>query len=485
MPSSPALSPPRALRDALTRLAGGPRRARVIALLAAVLGLQTADTSTIGAIAPELQRALGISYAQLGLLTSVPLAVAAVATVPVGILADRTCRTRLLAVVIALAAAALVAAGASASYVMLLIVRVALGAAMAAAWPLVASLTGDLFAPAERGRIYGLILSGELVGAGLGYLVSGTAAGLLSWRFAFWILAVPTLALAALVRRRLPEPARGGRDRFPSQGGDGDEGDHELAQEVIVHEGVEPDPDLVLRRDPQRMALWRAVRYVLRLRTNVVLIGASSLAYFFLAGQQVFALVYVRERFDLAQAPATLLLMGIASGALIGVLVGGRIADAGLRRGRATARLDVGGWSYLASAALFLGGLLVPSLPVAVGLFFVAAGALTAANPPLDAARLDVMHSRLWGRAESVRNLLRTAAQALAPVLLGLVADALGGAPAGRTPTGRPQPSVLGLEVAFGVMVVALAVGGLFVLRARRHYPRDVATSAASERATA
>jgi len=51
---------------------------------------------------------------------------------------------------------------------MLLLTRLALGAVVATATPVVASLTRDLFPPGERGHIYGYILTGELAGAGLG-----------------------------------------------------------------------------------------------------------------------------------------------------------------------------------------------------------------------------------------------------------------------------------------------------------------------------
>jgi MFS family permease len=74
----------------------------------------------------------------------------------------------------------------------------------------VASLTDDLFPGAERGRIFGYILSGELIGAAFGFLVSGDVAAVLSWRYSFWVLAVPGVALAVAISRLLPEPARGG-----------------------------------------------------------------------------------------------------------------------------------------------------------------------------------------------------------------------------------------------------------------------------------
>ena len=78
----------------------------------------------------------------------------------------------------------------------------------AAAGPLVASLVGDYFPAAERGRIYGFILAGELLGAGFGFAVTGDIATL-SWRAAFVVLAVPALVLAWFVLQ-LPEPPRGG-----------------------------------------------------------------------------------------------------------------------------------------------------------------------------------------------------------------------------------------------------------------------------------
>src|SRR5690349_24925196 len=75
---------------------GGPARLRVVVVLAAVLGLNTADTGTLGAVAVQLEGDLRISHAQLGLLASVSAVVGAAACLPVGILADRVNRVRLL-----------------------------------------------------------------------------------------------------------------------------------------------------------------------------------------------------------------------------------------------------------------------------------------------------------------------------------------------------------------------------------------------------
>ena len=94
-----------------------------------------------------------------------------------------------------------------------------------------------------------------------------------------------------------------------------------------------------------------------------------------------------------------------------------------------------------------------------------------AQNPPLDAARLDVMVPLLWGRAEGVRTFLRTLAMALAPLLFGVLSDYVFGG-------GRE-----GLQRTFLVMLVPLSGSAFFLFKGLRTYPRDVATAAASIKA--
>ena len=69
--------------------------------------------------------------------------------------------------------------------------------------------------------------------------------------------------------------------------------------------GLEPDPELVLTRDPRRMGLVAATRYVLRVRTNVVLIVASACGYYFLAGVQTFGIEFTTHQYGINQAVAT------------------------------------------------------------------------------------------------------------------------------------------------------------------------------------
>jgi sugar phosphate permease len=262
--------------------------------------------------------------------------------------------------------------------------------------------------------------------------------------------------------------------------------ERDQAQEAAAERGFEPDPNLVLDRDPERMSLNEAVRYILRIPTNTLMIISSSLGYFFFAGLSTFALVFMRGHYHVSQATATLVLGLLVLGALIGTLVSGPLSDFLTRQGRFEARVWVPALCYLGAAAVLVPGLLGSNLSSAVWFDVAGAGLISAANPPLDAARLDIMPSGLWGRAESTRTLLRSLAQALAPLLFGAMADLVAGFVPPQAPIGtHPHNAVssatgTGLQVTFLIMLVTLAAAGVFLLRARRTYPTDVATAGAS-----
>lgn len=496
--ASAARSGSASITDRLTRAVGGRLRARILLLLACVLALDAADVSMIGAIAGQLEHVLRLSNTELGLLASVPSLFAAVATVPIGVLTDRVTRVRLVAASAIIWAAAMAASGLTGSFEMLLLTRLALGMATATAGPTISSLVGDYFPTRERGRVYGVILSGELLGAAVGFVVSGEIATAVSWRLAFFVLAVPGLVLALAVWRLLPEPARGGAGRlepgateFRTGGSphqpDRDEHEKTAAQRKVEEQKVAPQEDLVLRADPTRLTLWQAARYVLRVKTNVILVVASALGYFYFTGVQTFGLVLFTSRYGVSHAAGTLFFGLIGLGALVGVVGGGRLADHLVERGRVNGRVVVGAASFILAAAAFLVALITHSLILSLPFYVGAGAAFAARNPALDAARLDVMHHALWGRAEAVRTLLRRVVVATAPLLFGLLADRLASsrAPAGGGQGFGANASAAGLYWAFLLLLVTLVVSGLLTLGALRTYPRDVATADASEEATA
>jgi MFS family permease len=458
----------------LARLLGGEERTRVILILAAVLGLSGADAATVGASATELRAGLHINNTDIGLLVAVSSLVGAFATLPFGVLADRVTRTRILGFTILLWGVAMLWSATASSFTELLWTRLFLGAVTASAGPIVASLVGDWFGSWERGRIYGLILAGEYVGAGFGFAVTGSISAL-SWRAAFVILALPAFALAFAVWR-LREPKRGGlgvlahESRPPPPEALADEGRQETdAQRIAREQGLVADPDLVVSPEQaRRMSLVNATRYVLRVRTNVVLIAASACGYFFLAGLQTFGAEFIKEQYGVNQVLANLPLLVVGVGALLGVLAGGSIGDWLLKRGVLNARILTPGFAAVATAILFIPAIFTRQAVTALPYLTAAGFFLAAQNPPLDAARLDIMPPLLWGRAEAVRTLLRSLAIALAPLLFGAVSDYVFGG--GRS----------GLQWTFAIMILPLGASAWLLFKGTKTYPGDVATAAAS-----
>jgi MFS family permease len=481
-------------RARLDDVVGGRARRRVVVVLACVLAVGAADQGALSATADQIQQYFGISKTDLGLLGTIAIGVSAAATLPFGIFVDRVVRTRLLGWTVVAWAAAMVVSGTATSFAYLLVTRVALGMVVAVAYPAAASLIGDYFPPGERGRIYGYVLTGELMGTGLGVALAGAASSVFdTWRAAMFALAVPAVGVAWLALR-LPEPARGGASRMPAgqeeilsadrvaqgfgpdhPGMDDEPRDaQDLAKQEVRDERIPPHPDLVLDRDPLRMPLPAAVRYVLRIRTNVIAIVAGALGYFFFSGLRFFAIEFVQKHYGVGRGAAFVLVFVIGIGAVAGAVVGGRVADRMLRHGRVNARIVVPSVTFIAAALLLAPGLVTTSILLAGALFFIGGFAFAASNPPLDASRLDIMPGRLWGRAESVRSVFRGGLEAAAPVTFGLVADNLFG--------GRGDS---GLRDTFLLMLVPLVVSGLILLMAMRTYPRDVATADATEEALA
>jgi predicted MFS family arabinose efflux permease len=450
-------------------------RLQAILVLAAVLALDGADKGTVAASAADLKDTFGIDNTRLGLLSAVTTLVGALTTLPVGALTDRVCRTRLLAGSITLWALAMAFGALAPSYGWLLVSRLALGAVSATAGPTVASLTGDFFPAGRRARIYGFILVGEFAGTGAGFAISGALAGLIGWRAAFGWLVLPGLALAAVVWR-LPEPVRGGGGRVTAARPRG------AAARAVTEQGVAPYADQVLDRDPQRLGLWWAVRYALRVRTNVVVIVASSLTYFYFAGVRTFVVLFAEHHYGIGSGAASALVLVIGIGAVIGAFFGGRYTDALLARGVLTARILVPVVLLFLIPVLLGGGFAVRAMWLSMPLLAVGSVLLGFGSPAQDAARLDIIHPHLWGRSEAVRTTIRLALEAAAPLVFGLVADHVFGAKVSLVEAQHHYTAAQGkgLTGTFLLFLAVLPVAGAIAAIGLRTYPRDVATAAAS-----
>ena len=454
------------VRGEVERRVGGPARTRVVILFAIVLALNGADASTVGAIAPQLESSLHINNTDLGLLSSISLLVGALFTIPIGMLVDRTKRMPLLAFSVVLWSVASLLSAFAGSFSSLLLTRLALGAVAGTAGPAISSLSGDFFAPHERGRIWSYILVGEAAGTAFGFIVSGLLASVIDWRAAFVVLGIPGFLLARELWRTVPEPLRGGQshleigavdldlafarakaraqpgDPQPAEDAPADDFRRGLAEEAARRAGAEPDPERVLHADPREMKLSSALRYIFSIPSNVGMIIGSSLGYFYFAGLQTFALLFVKGHYHASQATAELVLALLVTGAAIGTVLGGQLSDIMLERGNLAARVWFPGVCYIGAGLALIPGFAVGSLDTALWFDVAGAALISAANPPIQAARLDVMPAGLWGRASSALTAVRSLAQALAPLLFGAVSDLVAGIVPEQAPIGtyRTRP---------------------------------------------
>ena len=477
------------LRSLVEAVPGGPARFQIVFVLASVLALDAADKATVSAVAGSLKQAFDIGNTEIGLLIAIPSFIGGLFTLPVGSLVDRTRRNRILLVAIAVWSIAEGVSGFSSSFLFMLATRMGVGAATAAAFPSIASLTGDYFPPLDRARMFGLILGGELVGTGIGFFIGGVISDWINWHWPFYVMAVLGLVVIWEIWRWLPEPARGGGSWI-------DEGQTEIrvgteaatarqqpanepagapvqrTQQRILQEGVQPREDLLLHADPAQRSLWWAIGYVIRIPTYLMLVVASSLAYFFFGGVRGFGMIYLTQHYGISRSSVSGLALIIGLGALAGVTLGGVLAERLLRRGWLTTRVVVPGIAVALCVPLFGGGIWTTRTIIGIPLLTAAAAALAAANPSYDAARLDIMHTRLWGRAESGRMVVRAFAEGGAPLLFGAVSQWFGGGNAG-------------LEWTFLLMLLPLLIAASLAIPARRTYPTDVATAGQSIKNTA
>lgn len=449
---------------------------KALTLLLLVFVVDYADRTLLSSLGPTLKRVYSINNTELGLVAAAFSLVAVIVSIPLGMLADRVRRTLLFAISLLVWAVAEVFVGAAASFLMFFLVRLALGAVAATTGPTTPSMVGDLVPAGERGRAFGFTDAGTLIGLAVGFVLPVIVLNFLSFRWNFWILAIAG-AVLALLFWRLPEPERttaGGRASSRKRRGKqqaGEDAGLTQAQAIVRDEGVEPSEHAILKRDASQMSIWQAAVYVWHVRTDVIVLIGRSIGDFFFQGIGTFAVVFATSWYGISQGQADLAILVLGVGALIGVLIVGRLGDALIRRRHVNSRLWLGALGYILAPIALFPAFLTHSLLFALPLFAVGAFFLAGSGPPLDAVRIDVLVPRLRGRAEAIRQVVRTLAEGGAPFLIGVLSDQLFGG------------GSHGLQIAFLVTLPFLVVTGLVLLVALRTYQPDIAATYVSTKA--
>jgi predicted MFS family arabinose efflux permease len=195
-----------------------PRAAIVLGMLWFLYVLNFLDRQLLSILAKPIQDALHVSDSQLGLIGGLYFAFFyCFIAIPIGWLADKTNRVRVLALACAIWSAATTGCGLARNYTQLVVARVTVGFGEAGGVPPSYAIISDYFPTERRGTALGIYNLGPPVGAALGIAFGASIAAAFSWRYAFIILGAVGVLAAIAALLIVPEPRRGGLDRQPGQ----------------------------------------------------------------------------------------------------------------------------------------------------------------------------------------------------------------------------------------------------------------------------
>ena len=193
-----------------------PRRGLVLGTLCFVYVLNFLDRQLVSILAKPIQDALHITDGQLGKITGFYFALFyCVIAVPVGWLADRTNRVRVLSIACALWSGATAACGMVSSYGQLVIARMAVGVGEAGGVPPSYAIISDYFPREQRGTAMAVFNLGPPLGSALGVAFGASLAAAFDWRLPFYIIGMIGVVTAIAVYLLIAEPRRGGHDAVP------------------------------------------------------------------------------------------------------------------------------------------------------------------------------------------------------------------------------------------------------------------------------
>ena len=215
-----------------TERVGGPYAWYVLIVLMVVYVFNFIDRSILTILGPYIQKDLGLSDGQIGLLSGTVFALFyGLFGLALGRLADTWVRTWTIALGLSIWSGMTALSGFATSFGTLALARVGVGVGEASASPAAYSLIGDWFPKEKRATALSVYSSGIYIGAGLSILISGQVVGrwarayahggapfgLTAWQAAFFIIGLPGLVLAILVAV-MREPPRGLADGLLTKG---------------------------------------------------------------------------------------------------------------------------------------------------------------------------------------------------------------------------------------------------------------------------
>ena len=181
-----------------------------LGVLVVVYTFNFIDRQILSILLEPIKQDLGLTDSALGLLTGFAFALFyATLGIPIARFADRSNRRNLIAWALAIWSAMTAVSGLAQNFWHLLLARIGVGVGEAGCSPPAHSMLADYFPTENRATALGIYSLGIPFGILFGFIAGGWLNEFFGWRVAFFIVGVPGLLLAILVRFTLREPPRG------------------------------------------------------------------------------------------------------------------------------------------------------------------------------------------------------------------------------------------------------------------------------------
>jgi MFS family permease len=306
----------------------GTRR-YVLTILVIAYTFNFIDRQILGILVEPIRLELGVGDTAMGLLTGLAFAVFyTLMGIPIARYADRANRRNLIAVAVGVWSLFTAAQGLAQNYWQLLAYRIGVGVGEAGCSPPAHSMLSDYYPANQRATALGIYSLGIPIGILFGFFVGGWMNEWFGWRVAFFVVGIPGIVLALVIRFTVQEPARG-----------------------MSEQRATADPSA------QQPAIGAVFRYLLARKSFIHMALGGGISAFVGYGLISWAAAFLARSHGMSSGEIGTwlgLIFGIPGG--IGIVLGGRLAD---RFGERDARW----YLWVVAVALLI------AVPAGVGVF--------------------------------------------------------------------------------------------------------------------
>ena len=189
----------------------------MLGVLVVVYVFNFVDRQILAILAPAIRDELLLSDTQIGALSGVAFGIFyATLGIPIARLADRYSRVSIISICLGIWSLMTTFSGLATNFIHLLIARIGVGIGEAGGSPPSHSLLADYFAPGKRATALGIYALGVPIGILFGNLAGGWIGELFGWRQAFFLVGIPGVILAIILKLTVKEPPRGYSEEKPA-----------------------------------------------------------------------------------------------------------------------------------------------------------------------------------------------------------------------------------------------------------------------------